>query len=329
MAGRAHQELRADFCSPLQQTRNRLNTCQSAPDTRRPGSRRWSSFAHYITPVRERIVPVLSGAALLAIIFVGWVNREEGYVTPETGLGYWLGIAGASSMLLLLIYPLRKRLKVLRSFGSVTFWFRTHMLLGLAGPTLILFHSNFQLGSVNSNMALFAMLIVAASGLVGRYLYSKIHLGLYGRKAAVREILSDADALRHMFGEGMPLSDRAIAELNAFAKLAMAPRTGALANLWWMSVLNLRTRAARKRLSAEARQFITIEGKRQRWPRRLRRKRRAAAVELIALHLAAVRKAAAFAFYERLFALWHVLHLPLFILLVLAAVIHVVAVHFY
>ncbi len=47
------------------------------------------------------------------------------------------------------------------------------------------------------------------------------------------------------------------------------------------------------------------------------------------LHLAAVRKAAAFAFYERLFALWHVLHLPLFILLILAAIIHVVAVHFY
>ena len=35
------------------------------------------------------------------------------------------------------------------------------------------------------------------------------------------------------------------------------------------------------------------------------------------LYFAALRKAAAFAVFERLFALWHVLHLPLFVLLVL------------
>jgi hypothetical protein len=46
-------------------------------------------------------------------------------------------------------------------------------------------------------------------------------------------------------------------------------------------------------------------------------------------HLAAVNKTAAFVFYERLFALWHVLHVPLFALLLFAAVIHVVAVHLY
>jgi hypothetical protein len=45
--------------------------------------------------------------------------------------------------------------------------------------------------------------------------------------------------------------------------------------------------------------------------------------------LAAVRKAAAFAFYERLFRLWHVLHLPLFFILIMAAVIHIVAAHLF
>jgi len=32
-----------------------------------------------------------------------WLNRDESYLTPESGLGYWLGIRGASLMLLLLI----------------------------------------------------------------------------------------------------------------------------------------------------------------------------------------------------------------------------------
>jgi hypothetical protein len=49
----------------------------------------------------------------------------------------------------------------------------------------------------------------------------------------------------------------------------------------------------------------------------------------VRLHLAAVRKAAAFEFYDRLFGLWHVLHLPLFIILIFAASIHVVAAHLY
>jgi hypothetical protein len=286
-------------------------------------------FAHYLRHPSETIVPFAFATALTGFLAVGWVNRHEGHLTPENGLGYWFGIAGASAMLLLLLYPLRKRIKLLRLIGGVTFWFRVHMVLGLVGPALILLHSNFQLGSLNSNVALFAMLIVAASGLVGRYLYGKIHLGLYGRKAAVNEILADADTLRRLFGDDVPASDRIAGELDGFAKLAMAPRTGALASLWGMSALKLRARALRRRLSAEATWLIKREAKRRGWPRRMRRERLAAARELITLHLAAVKKAAVFVFYERLFALWHVLHLPLFFLLVLAAIIHVIAVHFY
>ena len=50
---------------------------------------------------------------------------------------------------------------------------------------------------------------------------------------------------------------------------------------------------------------------------------------LLKQYFAAVNKTAAFVFYERLFALWHVLHLPLFAILVFAAIIHVLAVHLY
>ncbi len=115
------------------------------------------------------------------------------------------------------------------------------MILGLVGPALILFHSNFQLGSVNSNVALFAMLIVAASGVVGRYLYAKIHLGLYGRKAAVREILADVDALKRLLGDGVPASRRIVGELNAFAKLAMTPRSRRPGQFLVDVVLHMRT----------------------------------------------------------------------------------------
>jgi hypothetical protein len=38
---------------------------------------------------------------------------------------------------------------------------------------------------------------------------------------------------------------------------------------------------------------------------------------------------AAFEAYERLFSLWHVLHLPLFFMLLIAGIVHVIAVNVY
>ncbi len=42
-----------------------------------------------------------------------------------------------------------------------------------------------------------------------------------------------------------------------------------------------------------------------------------------------VRRVAEFVAYQRLFALWHVVHRPFFVILAVAAVIHVIAVHSY
>jgi hypothetical protein len=326
LASRAISQSNADLI-PARKAESSVTSCE-APAVTNPAPRR-SHFAHYVKHPGELITPLAFSAVLTAVLLIGFLNRNEGHLTPEQGLGYWLGIIGGSSMLLLLLYPLRKRIKVLRLIGGVTFWFRIHMILGLVGPALVLFHCNFQLGSLNSNVALFAMLIVAGSGVVGRYLYTKIHLGLYGRKAAVHEILADAEAIQRLLGEGVPASSRIVETLNSFGTRAVAPRTGVLGSFWSMAALTMRARTVRRQLASEARSLIKREGKRRGWSRRARRNRLAATIELITVHLAAVRKAAAFAFYERLFALWHVLHLPLFFLLVLAAVVHVVAVHFY
>jgi hypothetical protein len=43
----------------------------------------------------------------------------------------------------------------------------------------------------------------------------------------------------------------------------------------------------------------------------------------------ATAKAEAYTLYERLFAAWHLLHFPLFAILVLAEIVHVLAVHLY
>jgi hypothetical protein len=295
------------------------------PLARRPTK---PDFAQYRTSPWAKIVPSIFGAAVIGVLWIGWLKREDG-LTPESGAGYWLGIVGSSFMVLLLLYPLRKRFKSLRSLGTVVFWFRTHMILGVLGPVLILLHANFRLGSINSNVALVAMLIVAGSGVIGRYLYGKIHLGLYGRKVVVEEILADAEALKELIGDGLPVADRIVAQLNAFAKRGTRAPEGVFAWLLLLLTIGWQARSVRVRLIADARRVIRVEGKKLGWSRKLRRQRLASIANLVSLHVAAVRKAAIYSLYERLFGLWHVFHLPLFFVLVIAAIIHIFSAHFF
>jgi hypothetical protein len=65
------------------------------------------------------------------------------------------------------------------------------------------------------------------------------------------------------------------------------------------------------------------------WSRRQRRQNERRARDHLALYLAVARKAAMLGLFERLLALWHILHVPLFALLVLTATIHIIAVHLY
>ncbi len=295
----------------------------SPPERARPKAR-------VVTDRRQSgVVPITFSIFVAAVLCVGWLERDDNGLTPESGLGYWLGIAGGGLMILLLLYPLRKRIRMPRALGSVAFWFRAHMVLGIVGPLLIILHSNFRLGSINSNMALAAMLVVAVSGVVGRYLYGKIHIGLYGRKAEVREILADADVMKQIVGNDLAAAQRAVVALNAFAQRGIAGPKGIFSGLLLLPAISLQAMVLRARLMREARAIVANEGGRLRWSHRVRRQRLALVADHISLYIRAVKKAAALAFYERLFALWHIFHLPLFVLLVIAATVHVFAAHFF
>lgn len=246
----------------------------------------------------------------------GWINREHLPFNPEHGLGYALGITGGTMMLILLGYPLRKRARPgTRAPGTIGFWFRFHMLLGLLGPLAILYHSRFTWGALNSAMALSAMLVVACSGLVGRFFYSRVHRGYSGRKLELRALKQEMDGLlTQLAGAGpadialqeriQPFEDRAIRAGGAFWSSAAA-----------VIGLGLETRLAQRRLLAE------LDGHADRRSLKLG--------ALVREFFEAVRRTAEYAFYDRLLRLWHLLHLPLFILLVAAAILHIVAVHMY
>jgi hypothetical protein len=281
------------------------------------------------TQWRSRIPSVIVAGTTAAALAIGWISRDGGYLAPDGGLGYWLGIVGGCAMLLLLLYPLRKRVRWLQAIGSVTAWFRIHMLLGVAGPVLILFHANFKLGSTNSNVALFAMLTVAISGIVGRYIYTKIHLGLYGRRATIDDLLSDVDALRHALGAELPRAEHVLQQLQAFSGGIRRSQKGVASTVAAFATLGLRAARCRRRVLREISGILDTQGRREGWSRRTRIQHRKAARGHVQDYFRAEKRLARFAVFERIFAAWHVLHLPFFFILIIAATLHVVAVHIY
>jgi hypothetical protein len=263
------------------------------------------------------------------VVYVGSRLPTERYITPRTGFGYALGIIGGSLMLLLLLYSARKRAPWLGFLGSVTGWFEAHMVLGIVGPILILFHSNFHLGATNSNVAFYCMLIVSGSGLMGRYIYSRIHYGLYGRKTTLIELQSSAERLRslnHTVSFLPELVSRL--ETNEAQLLASGPYLPLLGIVKPL-VVATNAIAARWRLRRYVRRALREAARRSPTLATHRKRLRRAAMTYIDTRLIATRRVAEFEAYERLFAVWHLLHVPMFFMLLVAAIVHVIAVNVY
>ena len=292
----------------------RTNTKAGRHSTRR---RRW------ISP------PAMGFATCLALLCAGWYFPTEKYITPQRGLGYLLGICGGSMMLLLFVYSARKHFRWLAFLGPTATWFRFHLVLGLAGPVCILYHANFRLGATNSNVALLSMLTVAGSGVVGRYIYSRIHHGLYGSKASLAELRSGAEKLTAGAGSVDFLPELAHRLEEAEKQLLVAgPHLPVLSLLKpaVVGLLSLNLRWSLRRyvsgaLRIAARRSTTFAAQRTRLKR--------TAFNYIDRRLAATRRLADFQAFERLFSVWHALHIPLIVMLLIAGFVHVIVVHLY
>ena len=261
-------------------------------------------------------------AAVVITLRAGRYAADRGYLTAEAGAGYTLGVIGAALMVLLLLYPLRKRWHALQRWGAVRNWFRVHMILGIVGPVCIALHCGMRPGAANSRIALVAMLLVVASGIVGRYIYAQIHHGLYGSRATLVELSLELVASRNRLAEGRLLTHELRERLLHLGEGVDSHPHGVLASgcqVLWMSI---RSRILGGELYLR---LVAAGGRETRSPFDAT----SAARSRVREYLASVRKLAGFAFYERVFALWHMLHVPLFVLLLISAVLHVVAVHRY
>ncbi len=262
-------------------------------------------------------------------LYLGWRIELENYITPESGLGYALGISGGVSILILLLYPLRKRIKAMSGWGPIRYWFRGHMMLGLLGPSLILYHCNFSLGAFNSNVALLSMALVVASGIIGRYIYGKIHYGLYGNSFSLKQLKVDKAMTKMGLDNLLQAVPDLRDELQAFEIDALKHSSNVLTSFFKLLFLGVRARLAYRRGLPLIKRTLRRLAKESGWSREQYLRQARDANQYLGAHLETVVRIVQFRFFERVFAIWHVLHIPLFVLLIGTGIYHVISVHKY
>jgi hypothetical protein len=249
------------------------------------------------------------------------------YLSPKNGIGYALGIAGGVLLLLQAFFALRKR------------GFQWPILLGMLAPVLILIHCGFSLGAANSNIALFSMLLVAASSLVGRYFLTKIEHGIRETRDSGTKLVMFPELVARLDAEESRLLR--VGDWRGPATVAapfvIALRFGSSKRLLHRqacaainrmterparkSPAGMTERPARKSPAGTAERHKAVATQKERFER--------VAFDYVSRRLRAARQVAEFRVYERLFSAWHALHVPLFLILIAAGIVHVVAVHLY
>jgi hypothetical protein len=232
-------------------------------------------------------------------------------------------------MLLLFLYPLRKRVRSLKAFGSTRFWFTVHMTLGIGGPLLIIIHSTLRFGSLNAIVAFASMALVASSGIVGRYLYARIHHGLYGRRASLDELRAQAGLDRQAVRSKLEFAPQVEKRLADFAERADRVGREGLAHPLRFFALGFVAVAERRRCVQEITRLLHERAATQAWSEEKLAQRIGSRRALIAAYFRALQRVTQFGVFERMFSWWHILHVPLVYMMVLSAIAHVVAVHMY
>jgi hypothetical protein len=203
------------------------------------------------------------------------------------------------------------------------------MLLGVGGPLLILLHSTFRIGSLNAGVALYSMLAVAVSGVIGRFIYARVNRGLRSEKAGLNELQASAGLQQLDARSRLSFAPRVEARLMAFEAAQLKAKAGWLTyfrQVFWLPIHQWQVYSG---CAAELHGVLNTLAQRDNWSQQDLLKRKKYARALVEQYLNAVTRVAQFTAYARLFSLWHVVHIPFVYLMLICGVVHVLAVHAY
>ncbi len=239
-----------------------------------------------------------------------------------SGVRFWLGVGGTTMLGLLLLYPVRKVLANRRGVGSVGGWFHLHILLGIAGPVLILYHSNFGHGSLNANVALWTMLLVAVSGIIGYFVYARVSANFYNSRQQAQTHRNAVLAVIPDTVQFQARKDLLIAKFEAFETELLTPRQGLMASVR----ARLRLERHRREIASDVSGLVVDAARSRGDTAPVFQQFRSVVGQHLRAYFGIARAAASQSVSEQLWSRWRLLHMPVFLIMIVAVILHVIAV---
>jgi hypothetical protein len=240
--------------------------------------------------------------------------------SPKSTPALILGIVGSIMMVLgALFYALRKRIKAFRTLGQMSAWLDVHITLCILGPLLVVYHTGFIVKSPNAAIAFYAMLVVVASGVIGRYIYRHFQFSLSGERTNLREMTEEIDHLDQKISQAFLESQSILATIRSFFKLRENnKKPGLFRSIFLMIRMDQLEKILRRQIGRSARpkgkQSFSKTGTSDSFEslviKRIRLEKNISALEAT----------------TRLFAYWHKLHVPFIWILAFTLIVHITAV---
>ena len=233
----------------------------------------------------------------------GWVGQSAGMLTFAGFLFLWL-------------YPLRKKIGAAGSWlGQVPAWLNVHIVIGLTLPLLGAVHAGWRFDGV-IGLGYWAMLVVALSGVVGRYVYARIPRNRGGLEIGAEKL---AQQRRQLLLELTEVTGLELAAVQS--TLAADPVPAGSLGLIPSLIRMVRDDFRRRRAEVELRRKWEALASSQ-----VDRKKIAEVSRLARRQMALTQQARLLAQTQKVFRHWHTFHRPFALTALLAVTVHVAVV---
>jgi len=267
---------------------------------------------------RFKLVLLLLGCGLAIFLPAYLISHPY---PPKSFAQLILGIIGAVMMASgAMFYALRKRIKALKKLGQMKYWLNFHITFCLLGPLLVTYHSAMTVKAPNSGIAFYAMLVVVASGVVGRYIYRHFQFMLSGERATLKEMCEEVDQLDLKIRDYFAESQKMTGMITKFFDLREGQKSGGLVRSFYTMV---RLDWLETRLRRQIIRYLRHKGPHI----ALNKSPDAGSFESILIkRISLEKKTAALEVTTKLFSYWHKFHVPLIWILLFSFIAHVAAV---
>jgi hypothetical protein len=283
--------------------------------------------------LRLGIAYALAIAATIAITVYGFnyytlgaaqraLSPKHDYLKPSGTIGLRLGMFGVLLFLAIYVYPLRKKWAWLARQGSSKRWLDFHVLLGLTAPVVITFHSSFKFSGI-AGVAYWIMVLVALSGVVGRYIYAQIPRSLNSAALSLQEAQELSTRLASQLRALGILSVRDIEKLLQLPDVRQSASMSLMGALWQMMLLDVafpfRVWRLRQKMIWSHGKWWSLVGFGRSQNTQLER-----AIATAREQAVLTKKILFLSKSNRMFHLWHIIHRPFSYSFAVLASIHVV-----